>query len=116
MCKGVVMYKAYKSVIFLLLLALATACSSNNVVREHKQVWVEKLAKFNPIGKTKAELFEWQKNNNIPLNSFPNDNGILLETIKDNGFVCSRWMIFLSTEENHGKITKYSVSTSGTCL
>ena len=92
--------KTSKLAVFILLLVMATACSSNESVKEREQVWRQKVEQFKPIGKTKTELFEWQKNNNVPLNSFPDKNGIILETIEDDGFVCSKWHVYLSIETN----------------
>ena len=107
----------YKLVILTSLLFMAAACSSNNTVKEREQEWEQKVAQFKPIGKTKAELFEWQKNNNVPLNSFPDKNGIILETIEGDGLVCSRWHVYLSIEsDTNGIITAYSISSAGTCL
>ena len=109
--------KTSKLAVFILLLVMATACSSNESVKEREQVWRQKVEQFKPIGKTKTELFEWQKNNNVPLNSFPDKNGIILETIEDDGFVCSKWHVYLSIETNtKGIITAYSVTSAGTCL
>ena len=106
-----------KLAVFILLLLIASACSSNVSVKEREQVWRQKVEQFKPIGKTQEELFEWQKNNNVPLNSFPNKSGIILETIEGDGFVCTKWHVYLSIEANsQGIITAYSVTSAGTCL
>ena len=116
MCESM-MNMISKIAILTTLLFVIAACSSNNSVKEREQVWRQKVEQFKPIGKTKAELFEWQKNNNIPLNSFSDKNGIILETIEGDGLVCFRWIVYLSVEANNkGTITSYSVTSAGVCL
>ena len=106
-----------KLVVLFLALFLMSACSSNESVKVREQAWREKVEMFQPIGKNQAELFEWQKTNNVPLNSFPNNSSIILETIEGNGLVCSRWHVFLSTKlDSTEKIKSYAVKSAGTCL
>ncbi|MCU7959453.1 MAG: hypothetical protein KZQ58_05520 [gamma proteobacterium symbiont of Bathyaustriella thionipta] len=111
------MNKISKIATFITLLFVITACSPNNMVKAREQFWRQKVEQFNPVGKTRAELFEWQKNNNVPLNSFPDKNGIILETIEGDGLVCSKWNLYLSVDAyNKGIITSYSVTSAGVCL
>lgn len=117
MCNNVMMNKISKIATFITLLFVITACSPNNMVKAREQFWRQKVEQFNPVGKTRAELFEWQKNNNVPLNSFPDKNGIILETIEGDGLVCSKWNLYLSVDAyNKGIITSYSVTSAGVCL
>ncbi len=106
-----------KLVVLFLALFSMSACSSNESVKVREQAWREKVEMFQPIGKNQTELFEWQKINNVPLNSFPNKSGIILETIKGDGLVCSRWHVFLSTElDSTDRIENYAVKSAGVCL
>ncbi|WP_045856724.1 hypothetical protein [Teredinibacter purpureus] len=93
------------------------SCSSSGAVEERQEFWLQKISEFKPVGKTRSELFEWQKTNDIPLNSFPNKGGVILEVIEGDGLVCSKWHILLSIDvDSNDLISNYSVTSAGTCL
>ena len=96
---------------------LLQACSAGPVVEAKEERWKAKLSEFQPIGKSRDDLLTWQRNNAVPLNSFPREEGTVLETVEGNSWVCSRWHIYLATESNEqGTITAYSVSSAASCL
>ncbi|WP_221794669.1 hypothetical protein [Oceanobacter mangrovi] len=59
-----------KRLLFLFVIAVS-ACSSNSIITEKEREWIQKLQIFDPVGKSKEELFKWQSDNGVPLNSFP---------------------------------------------
>lgn len=96
---------------------LVSSCAPNGKVTAREQAWKQKLEEFKPIGKTTTELIEWENKNHIPLNSYPDKNGTILETIEGDGFICTRWNIYLSIESNTNRvIMAYSVNSKGRCL
>lgn len=97
---------------------IAQACSANNDAIEAKEnVWKSKLNEFQPIGKSRKELLKWQNENGVLLNSFPREEGIILESVDGDGWVCSMWHIYLSIEtDEQERISGYSVSSAGSCL
>lgn len=109
--------KRFHQLSILLLCLFIQACSAKDEIEAKEKVWKAKLIEFEPIGKTKKELFKWQNENGVPLNSFPREEGIILETVEGDGWVCSMWHVYLSTEtDKQGKISRYSVSSAGSCL
>ncbi len=99
------------------LVLILSSCDDRGDIQIREQFWREKLEHFAPAGKTKAELFEWQKKNDVPLNSFPNDEGVILESIEGDEFVCGTWHVLLSTElDPKGRIVNYAVTSAGSCL
>jgi len=101
----------------LVLVIFLSSCSSGINVNEREVYWKEKLEEFHPIGKTGTEIFEWGVKNKIPQKSFPYEEGVILETLEDNSFVCSHWDIYLSIVFNSNNVIEsYSISSSGTCL
>ena len=115
--KEVVMSLSAKLVVLFSALFFIAGCSSNESVKVREETWKAKVEQFQPVGKTRGELFEWQKINDVPLSSFPNEGGTILETIEGDGLVCSRWHIFLSTKlDSSGKIESYTVTSAGSCL
>ena len=96
---------------------ILSSCDNREDIQLREQFWREKLEHFAPVGKIKAELFEWQKNNDVPLNSFPNEEGVILESIEGDGFVCATWHVLLSTKlDSKGRIVNYAVTSAGSCL
>ncbi|WP_346837031.1 hypothetical protein [Microbulbifer sp. SAOS-129_SWC] len=99
------------------ILLVLFGCSSNDAVVEKEHEWRTKLEQFQPIGKTRKELFDWQNKNGVQLDSFPHKKGIILESIEGDGLVCSKWNIYLAIDvDSNEKISSYSVSSAGTCL
>lgn len=96
---------------------LLISCGDREDVQIREDFWRAKLEHFSPVGKTKDELFEWQKSNNVPLSSFPNEEGVILESIEGDGFVCGTWNVLLSIDmDSDERIVNYSVKSSGSCL
>lgn len=117
MCNRLKKYKLGLCLFFAIQILLLSACAPNDKVKAREQAWKQKLEQFNPIGKKATELLEWQNKNNIPLNSYPDKHGTILETLDGDGFICTRWNIYLKTEINSNKIvTAYSVKSVGRCL
>jgi hypothetical protein len=101
----------------LIMCVFVQACSANDVVKVKEEVWKAKLNEFQPIGKSREELFKWQNENGVTLNSFPRKEGVILETVEGDGWVCSMWHIYLSIEtDKQNNISEYSVSSAGSCL
>jgi hypothetical protein len=99
------------------LLIFLFGCSSTDLVKVKEQNWRVKLEQFQPVGKTRLELFNWQKENDIPLDSFPHKGGVILETVEGDGLVCSKWRVMLLIEiDSNERISTYAVSSTGTCL
>lgn len=111
------MNKRFKIDILLSILLLLVACSFNDIIVEKEREWRNKVELFQPLGKTKRELFDWQNDNGVQLNSFPHEAGIVLESIEGDGLVCTRWNIYLSIEmDSKERISSYTVSSAGICL
>jgi hypothetical protein len=107
----------FNRIVFTAIIMVLLSCASSDLISKKEQVWRDKLEVFQPIGKTKKELFDWRNENGVPLNSYTYKEGIILETINGDGLVCSKWNIFLSIElDANKKIASYSVSSAGTCL
>jgi hypothetical protein len=101
----------------LVICLVVQACSANDATEVREEAWKAKLSEFQPIGKSREELLKWQNENGVPLNSFPREEGIILETVKGDGWVCSIWHIYLSIEiDEQAKISGYSVSSVGSCI
>jgi hypothetical protein len=106
-----------KIALLLSLILISISCSSSGSVEERQEFWQKKIEAFEPVGKTRSELFDWQINNDVPLNSFPNKGGIILEVIEGDSLVCSKWHILLSIDvDSNNLISNYSVTSAGTCL
>ena len=106
-----------KSLLVLIVCFAMQGCSAGDDAAGKETVWKKKLAKFQPIGKSLEELNQWQIENAVPLNSYPRDEGLILETVEGDGIVCSRWHIYLSLEtDEHAIISGYSISSAGSCL
>lgn len=106
-----------KSLLALIAILAIQGCSAGDDVAEKEAGWKEKLAKFQPVGKSVEELNQWQIENSVPFNSYPRDEGLILETVEGDGFVCSKWHIYLSIKtDEHAIISEYSISSAGSCL
>lgn len=111
------MNRTLSCTIILSITFLVSSCSANQTVLEKEKAWESKLEQFQPIGKTRKQLFDWQNEVGVPLGSFPHKEGVILESVEGGSFVCSTWHIYLSIEvEATEKISEYSVSSAGSCL
>ena len=111
------MTKKLNWLIFHTLLLVLVGCSANDTIVEKEQKWKTKVEQFQPIGKSRTELLDWQNKSDVQLTSSPHEEVIILESIKGDGLVCSKWNIFLTFQvDSVEKVSGYSVTSAGTCL
>ena len=114
-------------IIALLLVALATACATNDrpttsppeifaSPQERASHWRDIMPLEVPVGSGREELITWLKERRIDPSRSGDNLSFIVEEMAGDGWACSVWVVRVKAIMGEGKVEGYEVGSEGVCL